>query len=45
MKLGRAPLLGEHTEEILVNILGYKKGDVPKLLDEIGRPTVQKPLD
>jgi len=35
---GRAPILGEHTEEVLVNILGYKKEDVPKLLDEIGRP-------
>ncbi len=36
MKQGRAPLLGEHTEEILVDILGYKKEDMPKLLDEIG---------
>jgi len=35
---GRAPILGEHTEEVLVDILGYKKEDVPKLLDEIGRP-------
>ncbi|GAI63899.1 unnamed protein product, partial [marine sediment metagenome] len=35
---GRAPLLGEHTEEILVDILGYKKEDIPRLLDEIGRP-------
>ena len=35
---GRAPMLGEHTEEVLVNILGYKKEDVPQLLDEIGRP-------
>jgi len=32
----------EDTEEVLVNILGYKKEDVPKLLDEIGRP-VGKP--
>jgi CoA:oxalate CoA-transferase len=39
VKRGRAPLLGEHTEEILVDLLGYKKADVPKLLDEIGRPT------
>ncbi len=38
MRQGRAPLLGEHTEEILVDILGYKKEDVPKLIDEIGRP-------
>ena len=38
MRRGRAPLLGEHTEEILVDILGYKKEDMPKLLDEIGRP-------
>ncbi|MBA7471633.1 Cinnamoyl-CoA:phenyllactate CoA-transferase [subsurface metagenome] len=38
MRQGRAPLLGEHTEEILVDILGYKKEDMPKLLDEIGRP-------
>jgi len=37
-KRGRAPMLGEHTEDVLVNILGYKKEDVPKLLDEIGRP-------
>jgi len=41
---GRAPMLGEHTEEVLVNSLGYKKEDVPKLLDEIGRPVgVGKP--
>ncbi len=40
VKMGRAPLLGEHTEEILVNLLGYKKEEVPKLLDEIGRPKV-----
>jgi len=39
VRTGRAPLLGEHTEEILVDLLGYKKEDVPKLLDEIGRPT------
>jgi len=38
MRQGRAPLLGEHTEEILVNILGYKKEDMPGLLDEIGYP-------
>jgi len=36
--MGRAPLLGEHTEEILVDILGYQKEDVPRILDEIGRP-------
>lgn len=35
---GRAPILGEHTEEVLVDILGYDREDVPKLLDEIGRP-------
>lgn len=35
---GRAPLLAEHTEEILVNILGYKKEDVPALVEEIGSP-------
>ena len=38
VRQGRAPLLGEHTEEILVDILGYKKEDMPKILDEIGRP-------
>jgi len=38
MRMGRAPLLGEHTEEILVDWLGYKKEEVPGLLDEIGRP-------
>jgi crotonobetainyl-CoA:carnitine CoA-transferase CaiB-like acyl-CoA transferase len=38
MRQGRAPLLGEHTEEIMVEILGYKAEDLPKLLDEIGRP-------
>ncbi|MFC2022258.1 CaiB/BaiF CoA transferase family protein [Chloroflexota bacterium] len=43
LRHGRAPLLGEHTEEILVNILGYKKEDVPKLLDEIGRPNPTPP--
>ena len=40
VRQGRAPLLGEHTEEILVDILGYKKEDMPRLLDEIGRPKV-----
>ncbi len=45
VKFGRAPILGEHTEEILVNILGYKKEDVPKLLDEIGRPTLPQAVD
>ncbi len=40
MRQGRAPLLGEHTAEILVNILGYKKEDVPKLIEEIGAPQV-----
>jgi len=38
VRQGKAPLLGEHTEEILVNMLGYKKEELPKLLDEIGRP-------
>jgi len=38
MRQGRAPLLGEHTEDILVDILGYKKEDMPGLLDEIGHP-------
>jgi len=38
MRQGRAPLLGEHTEKILVDILGYQKEDTPGLLDEIGRP-------
>ena len=38
MRQGRAPLLGEHTEEILVDILGYQKEDMPRLLDEIGHP-------
>jgi crotonobetainyl-CoA:carnitine CoA-transferase CaiB-like acyl-CoA transferase len=40
---GRAPLVGEHTEEILVDLLGYNKADVPKLLDEIGRATLLPP--
>jgi crotonobetainyl-CoA:carnitine CoA-transferase CaiB-like acyl-CoA transferase len=38
MKLGPAPGLGEHTAEILVNVLGYKKEDVPQLIKEIGEP-------
>ncbi|MFH0847664.1 MAG: CoA transferase [Chloroflexota bacterium] len=38
MKFGPAPKLGEHTGEILVNVLGYKKEDVPKLIREIGEP-------
>ncbi len=38
VKYGPAPKLGEHTGEILVNILGYKKDDVPKLVEEIGKP-------
>lgn len=44
VRRGRAPLLGEHTEEILVDILGYRKEDVPKILDEIGRPRVPAPV-
>ena len=38
LRQGRAPLLGEHTEELLVDILSYKKEDMPRLLDEIGHP-------
>jgi crotonobetainyl-CoA:carnitine CoA-transferase CaiB-like acyl-CoA transferase len=38
MRLGRAPLLGEHTAEILTDLLGYKKEDVPRLIEEIGKP-------
>ncbi len=39
VKMGRAPMVGEHTEQILIDLLGYKKEDIPRLLDEIGRPT------
>ncbi len=42
MKQGRAPQLGEHTEEILVDMLDYKKEDVPGIIDEIGRPGAGK---
>ncbi len=45
VRVGRAPVLGEHTEEILINILGYKKEDVPKLRDEIGRPALSQPAE
>ncbi|MFH1638874.1 MAG: CoA transferase [Chloroflexota bacterium] len=38
-RVGRAPLLGEHTAEILTDILGYKKEDVPQLIKDIGEPT------
>ncbi len=38
VRLGKAPLLGEHTEEILTDILGYKKEEVPALIKEIGEP-------
>jgi crotonobetainyl-CoA:carnitine CoA-transferase CaiB-like acyl-CoA transferase len=38
VRLGRAPLLGEHTAEILTDILGYKKEEVPALIKEIGEP-------
>lgn len=38
LRKGAAPGLGEHTEEILVNILGYKAEEVPKILEEIGQP-------
>ncbi len=38
MRLGRAPLLGEHTAEILTGVLGYKPEEVPKLIEEIGKP-------
>ncbi len=40
MRQGRAPLLGEHTEEILVDLLGYKKEDVPGILEQIGGPGI-----
>jgi CoA:oxalate CoA-transferase len=42
---GRAPLLGEHTAEILTDILGYKKEEVPKIIEEIGPPTPMKPME
>ena len=38
VRQGRAPLLGEHTEEILVDILGYQKESISKTLEEIGHP-------
>jgi len=38
IRKGAAPKLGEHTEEVLVDILGYKSEQVPELLNEIGRP-------
>ncbi len=38
VRLGRAPLLGEHTADILTDILGYKKEKVPALIKEIGEP-------
>jgi formyl-CoA transferase len=41
--LGRAPLLGEHNEYVLTEILGYKKDEVPKILDEIGGHPQQSP--
>ncbi len=44
-KLGRAPLLGEHTADILTNILGYKKEDVPQLIKEIGEPIPTSPME
>jgi len=37
-KVGRAPLLGEHNEEVLIDILGYKKAEVPKIIEEMGAP-------
>ena len=40
VKQGRAPLLGEHVDEILIDTLGYPKEDVPRLRDEIGCPQV-----
>jgi crotonobetainyl-CoA:carnitine CoA-transferase CaiB-like acyl-CoA transferase len=38
IRKGAAPKLGEHTEEVLVDILGYTSEQVPELLKEIGRP-------
>ncbi|MFH0847078.1 MAG: CoA transferase [Chloroflexota bacterium] len=38
VRLGRAPLLGEHTAQILSDVLGYKKEEVPALIKEIGEP-------
>jgi crotonobetainyl-CoA:carnitine CoA-transferase CaiB-like acyl-CoA transferase len=38
IRLGRAPLLGEHTEEILTDVLGYNKEEVPALIKDIGEP-------
>lgn len=44
VKYGRAPLLGEHTAEILVKTLGYSLEEVPKLLEEIGKPVKPAPI-
>jgi crotonobetainyl-CoA:carnitine CoA-transferase CaiB-like acyl-CoA transferase len=35
---GRAPILGEHTAEILKDVLGYKEDEIPQLIEEIGKP-------
>ncbi len=44
VKYGRAPLLGEHTAEILVKTLGYSPEEVPKLIEEIGKPQKPPPI-
>jgi crotonobetainyl-CoA:carnitine CoA-transferase CaiB-like acyl-CoA transferase len=44
VKYGRAPLLGEHTAEILVKTLGYSPAELPKLLEEIGKPVKPAPI-
>jgi crotonobetainyl-CoA:carnitine CoA-transferase CaiB-like acyl-CoA transferase len=44
VKYGRAPLLGEHTAEILVKTLGYSPSEVPKLIEEIGKPVKPAPI-
>ncbi len=45
VKFGRAPILGEHTAEILTKILGYKNENVSALIKDIGEPTLPKAVD
>jgi len=42
VKVERSPLLGEHTEEILTDVLGYSGGDLDRVVDSGAVGTVNR---